>query len=375
MTQRPERVVRFDRIERAVHWTTAALFGVALATAGVLYIPSMAAAAGRRALVRDIHVAAGFLLPVPLLVALAGRWGRMLRSDVAELGRWVAADRRWLRSRVPEAVSGKFNAGQKLNAALVLGALLVMVGTGSIMHWPAPFPLNWRTGATFVHDWFATGLAVVIAGHVTMAGLHPGSLRGMITGQVGRGWAERYYPRWTAALGTPGLVTDSGISRAVRPLLGVAAGCAVVVAAGVLVPLLAAGERGDAPAAVARRFQAALEGNDLQQAYELLSPAARSGGLSPEAFFRSRVHQQDDRYLDPGQSESYVKAITVHRQYRAGGSFHVALRVTMSDGRTTWRQVDLSRTNGRWLVDRFALLGTDPCDEAPSVRRRGCRHP
>ena len=48
---------------------------------------------------------------------------------------------------------GKFNAGQKLNAIFVAGCIPVMLATGGIMRWFDPFPLAWRTGATFVHDW------------------------------------------------------------------------------------------------------------------------------------------------------------------------------------------------------------------------------
>ena len=44
-----------------------------------------------------------------------------------------------------------------------------MLATGSIMHWFDPFPLDWRTGATFVHDWFALGIWVAVLGHIFFA--------------------------------------------------------------------------------------------------------------------------------------------------------------------------------------------------------------
>ena len=44
-----------------------------------------------------------------------------------------------------------------------------MLGTGIIMRWFEPFPLDWRTGATFVHDWFAIGLFVAVLGHIGLA--------------------------------------------------------------------------------------------------------------------------------------------------------------------------------------------------------------
>jgi formate dehydrogenase subunit gamma len=191
-------VVRFDRCERAVHWSTAALLFVLLGTAAVLYIGELAVWVGRRQVVRRVHVVSGLLLPAPVLVGLAGRWRRGLTADIRAFNRWDGHDRRWLRSRGrdPSIRLGKFNAGQKLNAAFVAGAAVVMLGTGSIMNWFSYFPVNLRTGATFVHDWTAFAIALVILGHVWMALSDFDALRGMITGRVPASWARRRRPRW-----------------------------------------------------------------------------------------------------------------------------------------------------------------------------------
>lgn len=195
---RGRRIVRFDRVERAAHWLTAIVFGVLLITGAVLYVGSLSALVGRRELVRQLHVWAGLSLPVPVLLALAGPWRRTLRADVRALNRWDGDDRRWLRSlgRDPFVRPGKFNAGQKLNAAFVAGASIVMLVTGSIMRWFSPFPDDWRTGATFVHDWLAIALFVAIAGHVFKAFADPVALRGMIRGWVPSWWARKHRPRW-----------------------------------------------------------------------------------------------------------------------------------------------------------------------------------
>ncbi len=172
----------------------------AAVTGLVLYVGPLTAAVGRRNLVKDVHVVAGLAMPVPLVLAYAGRWRASLRADIRRLGRWTTADRRWLRSRGREATDevGKFNAGQKANAAFVLGMIPLMVATGSIMRWPDPIPLTYRTGATFVHDWTAIATWVVVAGHILIALSDPGSLRGMVTGWVTRPWAEHRHPRWAA---------------------------------------------------------------------------------------------------------------------------------------------------------------------------------
>ena len=186
-----ESVERFDRAERALHWTNAALFGVLLTTAAILYVGQLSAVVGRRELIRTIHVYSGLALPVPLLLALAGRWRRALVTDLRLLNRWDDADRRWLRTfgRDPFVRPGKFNAGQKLNAAIVGGSIPLMLATGSIMKWFAPFPVDWRTGATFVHDWTAIGLFVLITVHVAKGLSDPVARRGMLTGKVPTGWS------------------------------------------------------------------------------------------------------------------------------------------------------------------------------------------
>lgn len=194
----PARIARFDRVERIAHWTNAVLFGVAMATAAALYIDPISAAVGRRELVKDMHVLAGLALPVPLLAAAVGRWGRNFRLDLARLNRWTADDVRWLRSwsRDPLVRAGKFNPGQKLNAAFTGGAIVLLLATGAIMKWFGPFPLSWRTGATFVHDWIAFLLFITIAGHIVYALRDRDAMRAMWRGWIPSTWAERRAPRW-----------------------------------------------------------------------------------------------------------------------------------------------------------------------------------
>jgi len=192
------RLARFDDTERMLHWVNAGLFGVLIATGAVLYIGQLSALVGRRELVRLLHVVSGLLLPVPFLVARLGPGRRALAADMRRLSRFDADDRRWLRSlgRDRRVRHGKFHPGQKLNASFTLGVIAVMFMTGSIMHWFRFFPVDWRTGATFVHDWLAITFGVVVLGHLRMALKDPEARRGMRLGWVTRGWARRRHPKW-----------------------------------------------------------------------------------------------------------------------------------------------------------------------------------
>jgi len=194
----PTELLRFTRSERWVHRTTAADMGICLATAAILYIGPLSTAIGYRAIVEWIHVIAGLCLPVPLVIGLLSK---AFRIDLGRLNRFSSSDWKWLRSRDRRAGRipvGKFNAGQKLNANFQLGAILVMMLTGSVMRFANHWPIAWRTGATFVHDWAAYAILAVVLGHIYMAVRDPYALGGMRTGYVPTSWANREHGAWAA---------------------------------------------------------------------------------------------------------------------------------------------------------------------------------
>ena len=173
---------------------------ICLATAAALYLEPIAEIVGRRALVVQIHVWSGLALPVPVLLGLASR---AVRSDYRLLNRWTRVDREWLRRRDRRTAGlpvGKFNAGQKLNASLSAGGGLVLLGTGIVLEYGRRWPLDLRIGATFVHDWAAFAVLLLVVGHVWFAGHDQDALRGIRTGRVPVVWALREHPAWAGGL-------------------------------------------------------------------------------------------------------------------------------------------------------------------------------
>ena len=202
--ERPASLHRFSRGVRAVHWSVAALMLISILTAAVLYNGSLSLLVGHRHVVETVHVYAGFALPVPILVGLLSR---AFRADLSRLNRFVPSDWRWLRSRKRRDGAirvGKFNAGQKLNAALTAGSITVLLGTGVLMNFPDLVRLSWRTGATFVHDWFALGLGLLVLGHIYFALNDPEARRGMRTGRVSSRWAHAEHALWADEVDTGG---------------------------------------------------------------------------------------------------------------------------------------------------------------------------
>ncbi len=193
----PEYVERFSATERAVHWVHATAFLVLLATGLALYIPALSVAVGRRPLLKDIHVytAVAWIVGLVLVVVLGDR--RRLRATVRELDTFDADDMLWLR-RYPRP-QGRFNAGQKVNAALTAAFALLFAVSGSLL-WLGERDHRFQLGSTILlHDWLTLISLVLLVGHLYLALIYPATrhaLRGMTVGTVRRDWAERHHPKW-----------------------------------------------------------------------------------------------------------------------------------------------------------------------------------
>ncbi len=196
--ERPRTLLRFARAERFVHRALAVLMLTCMTTAAILYNAALSVPVGHRRVVKMVHVVSGFALPVPLLLGLLSA---AYRADIGLLNRFSPADWRWLRARKRrkrDISVGKFNAGQKLNSALSAGSILVLLGSGTLMYFPDLARLSWRTGATFVHDWFALAVGLLVLGHIAYAVRDPESRVGMRHGSVSVSWAERMHEQWAA---------------------------------------------------------------------------------------------------------------------------------------------------------------------------------
>jgi formate dehydrogenase subunit gamma len=192
----PRSLRRFDPAVRLVHRGTAVLMGTCIVTAAFLYLPPLSIAVGHRYVVKLVHVYAGFALPSPLLLGLRSP---AVRADLSRLNRFTPVDRAWLSRTARGARTlrvGKFNAGQKLNGALSAGATLVLLGTGVLMFFTELARLTLRTGATFVHDWTALALGLLVLGHVVKASRDQDASAGMRTGDVPLEWAREHHPAW-----------------------------------------------------------------------------------------------------------------------------------------------------------------------------------
>jgi formate dehydrogenase subunit gamma len=207
MDSRP-RIARFTRTERAAHWLLASTFFVMLGSGLALYLPSLSNIVARpTAKAWHLWSAAALGIGLVALIALGNR--RSLGRTARDLERLDGDDLRWVSggpkrfvTGEPAPPQGRFNAGQKLNAAITLGLMIVMTVTGLLL-WYGEQDTQFRlAGTVYVHDWGAWILILLVAGHMYLAVLHPATrhaLRGMTIGDVDREWAAEHHAKWVAS--------------------------------------------------------------------------------------------------------------------------------------------------------------------------------
>lgn len=151
----------------------------------------------RRPFVKDVHFDTGlaWMVAIVLIVVLGDRRG--LRRTLRELDGFDRDDRLWLR-RIPRP-QGRFNAGQKLNAALTASFALLFAVSGVLL-WYGERNSRFRFASTILlHDGLMYVSLVLLAGHLYLALIYPSTkhaLRGMTTGSVRRDWARQHHSKW-----------------------------------------------------------------------------------------------------------------------------------------------------------------------------------
>lgn len=196
-----KHIERFCKTTRWFHWTFALSF-LGLAGTGSLQFLREELELGEataRTLIDAHEIIAVVFLTAPWLVAASGDTRRWL-ADLAEIVPLGRDDFTWLRAQMTPwrqhelPGQGKLNAGQKVNALLILVIASVLTVTGLHL---------WREPGAFVAlalhvSAFAVWLPT-FAGHLFLALLNPPTrpaLRGMVLGSVRRDWARHHHELW-----------------------------------------------------------------------------------------------------------------------------------------------------------------------------------
>ena len=195
---KPGYVLRFSKTERTIHWVNAVGFFLLLTTGLILYLPRLSVAVGRRPLIKDVHLwgGVGWVASLLIIAALGDRRG-LLRT-ARELDVFAREDVNWLRRRRPWE-QARFNAGQKLNAALTAAFMVLFLVSGLLL-WFGEQDTRFRFASTVIlHDGLMYASLALLLGHLYLALIHPATrhaLRGMVFGNVREDWARRHHARW-----------------------------------------------------------------------------------------------------------------------------------------------------------------------------------
>lgn len=202
---RSQKILRFRKSERKVHWAIAVPFLICYTTALILvifYNPDPLRP--YRYIFSWTHRISGvclFLLPLISIWKSRGDI-RIYFYNIRQAWVWSLEDIRWLalmglaavskKIRLPE--QGKFNAAEKINFMTLMSTYPLYILTGALI---------WLTNGAFLAWLVHFGMALIatplISGHLFMAMINPDTrvgLSGMISGFVDRQWARHHYTRW-----------------------------------------------------------------------------------------------------------------------------------------------------------------------------------
>ncbi len=205
VTLRSEQILRFQRSERALHWSIAVPFMVCYLTGMVLLLFYNLHSGGiSRQVLSWLHRTAGaamILFPALTLVRHRRDY-RIHLYNIRHACAWPSCDLKWLALMIPASLcrriilpeQGKFNAAEKLNFLMVLCTYPLFIATGVLIWMPERVVLLW-----IVHVGLALLATPLMLGHIYMALINPGTrvgLSGMLSGYVDRHWAKHHYRRW-----------------------------------------------------------------------------------------------------------------------------------------------------------------------------------
>jgi formate dehydrogenase subunit gamma len=194
-------VDRFNAFDRILHWTVAISFILLVLSALGLYAHTFFVyfdlfGSPQQGIM--VHKWAGVVFFVGSILLFLRHAFETCSFD-ADDRKWLAKMGGYLSRKKQEIPQGKFNAGQKLFGVFSGIATLVMGATGFIIWDPTAYSRGLTQFSFLLHAIFFTLFMVGMIVHVYLATVgNPGTLEGMLWGQVTKGWAKKHASKWYA---------------------------------------------------------------------------------------------------------------------------------------------------------------------------------
>ncbi|MNM28402.1 Formate dehydrogenase, nitrate-inducible, cytochrome b556(Fdn) subunit [compost metagenome] len=194
-------ILRTRFIDRASHWFMVICFFLVAMSGLSWFFPSLNwlnGVFGTPQLARILHPFFGVVVFLVLMFLFV----RFVRYNLPE-----REDAIWFRN-VKTVLAGdhgkplrigKYNAGQKILFWGIMGLITLLMLSGVVIWRPwfaHYFSIPVIRIALFAHALAGISLILLIIGHAYLAFWVKGSIRGMITGYVSRGWAKSHHDRW-----------------------------------------------------------------------------------------------------------------------------------------------------------------------------------
>jgi formate dehydrogenase subunit gamma len=193
------RLVRFRWSTRALHWSVALTFILALLTGLPVWSPIfgwLAHLFGGLQVVRWLHPWIGIVFSALLFLQFID-WAGAMRMTPADK-RFIRLENflAYMRWQGHDEDVGKYNGGQKLLFWLSALATLGLLLTGVVMWFPQLFSEPLRQWSWLLHDITFILFTLLIIGHIYLGIVEPGTFAAMIKGTVSRDWARLNHPAW-----------------------------------------------------------------------------------------------------------------------------------------------------------------------------------
>jgi formate dehydrogenase beta subunit/formate dehydrogenase gamma subunit len=194
-----DEIVRHRLSSRVIHWATALLFFLALASGMPVWTPVfgwMALAFGGLSVCAWLHPWAGLAFVATSLIMFV-HWARDMRLEPGDAGWFGARAIAYLKHQDDDRDTGKYNGGQKLFFyAVTLGAL-GLAASGLVLWFPRGAAQALREASILAHDAIVGLFLVAMVFHIYLGtAAIAGTFRAMTHGTVDKRWARAHHRRW-----------------------------------------------------------------------------------------------------------------------------------------------------------------------------------
>jgi len=192
---------RYNTAERVCHWLVAVSFFLLVITGLGLFDKAFlryfdVLGGGSKALA--FHKAIGVIFLVSSVILFLKHWRETTHFDADDAG-WLKCMGGYLSKDRDTPPMGKFNTGQKIFGNFVFFGTLGLGITGLIAWDPLLLNREIVRWCMFFHSLLFVMMTVFVVIHIYLGTMgNPGTMEGILYGQVSEVWAMKHAPKWLA---------------------------------------------------------------------------------------------------------------------------------------------------------------------------------